>query len=219
MKKFLVWLACLLAAGVVSSISLGASSSEPGSSPDNPVREDGRVAGVMSKVIIEIKWASDGKVESVRTDADRPSLQLINETAAARAAAEGRQISFPATRTTASRNSSTARKAEQSGWTACARSHNIWKNGGTAYAAVAVSCTPNVTEINGTLWFYRGSGWTNIGFDDGISYAYWGYWQADGTCAQSTWQYNAIFSYAVETNDMGGWWWGNFYHGPVWMSC
>jgi len=114
---------------------------------------------------------------------------------------------------------SLARHADQVLYYACAVDEWYpWKWTSSLVATQAfVSCTDNVENVHGTIYVFR----SRYDYLIGAAY-YYGGWAgtmffASGSCASSTWQYNAKLSYTIGTPS------GEFEFdddwGPSWISC
>jgi hypothetical protein len=198
------------ATALVAALSFGATAAAdngqpPGSDQNNPITQIGPPS--TTQTYVDIFW-SDGSTETVRAKG-QPSRETAEKALSERAKAEGRK-------------GQGGRTASDSGGGSTACSWSIggpYKASSTKAAAVAaVSCTIDVSNVNGTLYLFRSANLSMIGFDSeggGRNVA----WSTSGKCLASTWQYNAELVYSFASIVNGTHFPPGHWNGPVWISC
>jgi hypothetical protein len=88
----------------------------------------------------------------------------------------------------------------------------------TAAASAAVSCTWDVSSVQGSLYLFRSANYTLIGVDSESGGANVG-WGTSGGCLSSTWQYNAELVYSFVSDVNGAHYPPAHWDGPDWITC
>jgi hypothetical protein len=207
----LVGLVAVVAGLLAASAALGQPAARrPGSAPSSPLKTVG--APSIRATYVDIYWA-DGTNETVAAGRQRPSSALAARTLTQRALAEHR---LGGARGAISPDASDG----GGGSTACSWSiYGPYKASSTTAAVdAAVSCTWDVSSVQGTLYLFRSANYTIIGWDSesGGANVVWG---TSGGCLSSTWQYNAELVYSFVSDVNGAHYPPAHWNGPIWITC